>query len=293
MTTFRPHPLDQGCPPSWATGWGEDRYGIFVELTVSGAVQRLRWIEPGNFWMGSPQGEPGRREDEVRHQVHLTEGFWLADTPCTQAVWIGLMGKNPSRFQSPDRPVEQVTWEECQEFCRLLAEPTGESGWRLPTEAEWEYACRAGTEEATYAGPIENVGTNSASVLDRIAWHGGNRGMGLDLKNDWDSSGEPEKSFEHSQEGTRRMKTKAPNPWGLYDSLGNVYEWCADRYGDYGLDEAVDPSGPSQGTIRVIRGGSWFSNALGCRAAFRNRYDPSVRWFYLGFRFARGQSAHK
>ncbi len=284
MTTFRSHPLDQGCPPAWATGWGEDRYGIFVEFTVGGAVQRMRWIEPGEFQMGSPEDEPGRWENEgPRHLERIGEGFWLADTPCTQAVWAGVMAET-SRFQSPDLPVVQVAWEDCQEFCRRLAVPTGESGWRLPTEAEWEYACRAGTDEATYAGPIEIEGERNAPVLDRIAWYGGNSGVGYDLAEGVDSSDWTEKQYEHRRAGSRRVKTKAPNPWGLYDMLGNVYEWCEDSWSDrYGAETG--------GTTRVVRGGSWFSLALFCRAAFRSRDDPSYRDDVLGFRLARGQSA--
>ncbi len=285
MTTFRPHPLDQGCPPAWATGWGEDRYGIFVEFTVAEAVQRMRWIEPGEFQMGSPKDEQGRWGGEgPRHLEKIGEGFWLADTPCTQAVWAGVMGENPSRFQSPDRPVEQVNWEECQDFCRRLAEPTGEPGWRLPTEAEWEYACRAGTTEATYAGPIEILGEANAPVLDRIAWYRGNSGVGYDLKDGWDSSDWKEKQHKHSRAGTRRVKTKAPNPWGLYDTLGNVFEWCQDRW-------SANYSAEREGTLRVIRGGSWSSSARGCRAAYRDGSGPSGRWLSRGFRLARGQSA--
>ena len=288
----RPHPLDQGCPPAWASGWGEDRFGIYVEFTVAGATQRLRWIEPGSFQMGSPENEPGRYDDEgPQHPEVIEEGFWLADTPCTQAVWVAVMGENPSRFPSPDRPVEQVSWEDCREFCRKLGEQIGDPGWRLPTEAEWEYACRAGATAATYAGPIVIEGACNAPVLHGIAWYSGNSGVNYDLEEAEDSSGWPEKQFEHTQAGTRSVKTKAPNTWGLYDTLGNVYEWCEDRFGDYPAERVVDPHGPSEGSFRVIRGGSWSSDARGVRAAFRNHRDPSDRWISLGFRFARGQFA--
>ncbi|MCP5115866.1 MAG: formylglycine-generating enzyme family protein, partial [bacterium] len=141
--TLEPHPLDTGCPPAWATEWGEDRYGVFVVFKVGDVRQRLRWIPPGIFRMGSPESEQGRWDDESpRHLVELTQGFWLADTPCTQEVWQEVMGDNPSRFNSARRPVEQVSWEDCRRFMEAINERLSGLDARLPTEAQWEYACR-------------------------------------------------------------------------------------------------------------------------------------------------------
>ncbi len=274
--------------PEWASALGRDRFGLWATLEIEEVEQRMRWISPGRFWMGSPEDEPGRFDDEgPRHLEDIKDGFWLGETPCTQALWQAVMGENPSRFQSPDRPVEQVSWEDCQEFFEKLGkeDPDGER-WRLPGEAEWEYACRAGTETATYAGPIEILGANNAPALHPIAWYGGNSGEEFDLENGEDSSGWPEKQIEHSRAGTHPVGRKSPNPWGLSDTLGNVFEWCEEA-----VDIDLTPN--RRGSIRVIRGGSWGSLARDCRAAYRFMFVPSFRGFYLGFRLARGQTALK
>lgn len=284
--TFRSQPIEDGCPPAWASGWGEDEFGIFAEFSLGEAIQRMRWIEPGEFLMGSTEDEPGRFADEgPQHREVIEEGFWLADTPCTQAIWEGVMGaNNPSRFQTPDRPVEQVSWEDCQEFCRKLGGRLGSPGWMLPTEAEWEYACRAGTETATYAGPIVLKGAFNAPVLGPIAWYGGNSGDGYDLEEFEDSSGWLEKAIEHTRAGTRRVATREPNAWGLYDMLGNVWEWCEDfKSGAYDIEQG--------GPLRVFRGGSWYTLARSVHAAYRDWFPPGVRNDYLGFRLARGQES--
>ena len=193
------HPLANGCPPDWASGWGQDRYGVFVEFTWLEVTQRLRWISPGRFRMGSPEDEPGRYDDEgPRHQVTLTQGFWLFDTPCTQALWEAVMGKNPSRFQSPTRPVEQVSWDDVQQFLDQTNAKIPDLNLVLPSEAQWEYACRAGTETAIYTGELAILGENNAPALDPIAWYGGNSGVEFDLENGYDSSGWPEKQYPHS-----------------------------------------------------------------------------------------------
>ena len=276
--------------PSWANGMGRDRYGVFVVFAVDGIEQKMRWIEPGSFMMGSPADEPGRYDREgPQHLVTLNQGFWLGETPCTQALWMAVMGTNPSQFQSSDRPVEQVSWEDCQEFFARLEERIPGFGGRFPTEAEWEYACRAGTEAATYAGPIEILGKNNALILDAISWYGGNSGVDFELESGVDSSDWEEKQYEHVLAGTHPVKRKEPNPWGLYDMLGNVDEWCVDWYGDY-PEESVNPTGPVMGSFRVLRGGSWGGIAQHVRAACRWDVPPSYRWSRLGFRLARGQS---
>jgi len=286
-----PHPLVTGHPPVWASEWGHDRFGVFVGFRVGEVTQRMRWIPPGRFWMGSPEDEEGRFGDEgPRHLVELTSGFWLAATPCTQELYEAVMGDNPSRFRSLRRPVEQVTWEDCQAFFERLEEHIPGLGARLPTEAEWEYACRAGTGTATWRGALRIEGAYKAPLLDELAWYGGNSGEGYDLEEFEDSSGWPEKQYPHSRAGSREVASKIPNPWGLYDMLGNVYEWCADWWAEHYPDEvAIDPQGPEAGTSRVIRGGSWYSNARYVRAAYRSWIPPGVRDSYLGFRLARGQ----
>ena len=225
------HPLATGCPPDWASGWGQDRYGVFVEFTLQEITQRLRWIPPGRFWMGSPEDEPGRFDNEgPRHQVTLTEGYWLFDTPCTQSLWEAVMGNNPSRFQGPNRPVERVSWDDAQTFLSNINERIPGLNLVLPSEAQWEYACRAGTETAIYTGELAISGKNNAPALDPIAWYGGNSGVDFDLADGEDSSGWVGKQYPHTRAGTHPVKLKRANPWGLYDMLGNVWEWCQDHW---------------------------------------------------------------
>ena len=283
------HPLDRGEPPSWASAWGDSRYGPWVAFAVGDVEYRMFWMPPGTFVMGSPEDEPGRSDREVQHEVTLTRGFWMGATPVTQALWTTVMGadNNPSAFVDPQRPVENVSWEDTQSFLSRLEAQHGLS-MRLPTEAEWEYACRAGTTDATYAGPMEILGANNAPVLDAIAWYGGNSGVDFDLKDGVDSSSWEDKQHPHTKAGTRKVGTRRRNPAGLYDMLGNVWEWCADLYWGYGSGHAYDPIGPARGTGRVLRGGSWGDSAGFVRAASRNVAHPSLRFAYYGFRLSRG-----
>ena len=246
--------------PAWASAIGRDRFGLWCEIAVEPkrggepVVQRLRWIPPGRFWMGSPEEEQGRYDGEgPRHQVTLRDGYWLFDTPCTQALWEAVMGKNPSRFKGGDRPVEQVSWNDAQDFLKRINGQIPGLALSLPSEARWEYACRAGTETAIYTGD-----------LDSIAWYSGN-----------------------SKEGTHPVKLKRANSWGLYDMLGNVWEWCQDGMRDYDQDAQINPMGPlSAGADRVLRGGSWFSFARFVRAAYRGLDRPGLRLDDAGFRCA-------
>jgi formylglycine-generating enzyme required for sulfatase activity len=286
-------PLTDGNAPPWASGWGQDRYGIFIEFSLAAAedkivTQRLRWIPPGTFTMGSPEDEPDRRNDEgPQHKVTLTAGFWLFDTPCTQALWNVVMEENPSRFVDDERPVESVTWHECQDFMQRLSEDVEGLYLTIPTEAQWEYACRAGTTTATYAGEIEILGENNAPVLDEIAWYGGNSGVDFDLENGFDSSDWPNKQHDHKFAGTRQVAQKQPNAWGLYDMLGNVWEWCLDGQRTYRAGSAIDPHGSLEpGADRVVRGGSWDDFALLARSAYRLADHPGGRDDDLGFRCA-------
>ena len=231
--------------------WDKKSQGVFANPIVPSV-----WIEPGTFFMGSPDSEDDRSTDEVRHQVTVTKGFFLSEAPCTQSQWKAVMGSNPSRFKETDRPVENVSWGEAVEFCRKLTKKHQEAGampqgwsWRLPTEAEWEYAARAGTTGSRYG------------ELDAIAWWTGNSG---------------------SQ--THPVKQKTANAWGLYDMMGNVWEWCSDWYGEYPTESVTDPTGPNSGSFRVSRGGSWYGDARDARSANRDWVVPGNRISFLGFR---------
>ena len=211
------------------------------------------WCPAGDFLMGSPETEYGRLSD-YEDQVHvtLTKGFWMAKTEVTQAQWRAVMGNNPSHFNGDDLPVETVSWDDAQGFIKKVnSSGVMPSGWKmaLPTEAQWEYACRAG-----------ETGPYSGGAIEQVAWHD-----------------------ENSGDKTHPVGTKKSNAWGLHDMHGNVWEWCADWYGGE-LSGGTDPSGPSSGVYRVFRGGSWGSLAAFCRAAFRNWFNPGDRYFGLGFR---------
>ena len=274
---------------AWAHETGRDAYGPWATLEVDGVTERFRWIQPGTFPMGSPESEAGRenREGPV-HTVELTEGFWLAESPCTQALWQAVMGDNPSRFQSRERPVEQVSWHDCQKFLKRLNGRLPGLDLRLPSEAEWEYACRAGTQTATWRGDLEILGARNAAALDAIAWYGGNSGVDFELSNGEGSEDWPEKQHPHTKAGTRSVAQRAANPWGLYDMLGNVWEWCRDGLRGYEAEAVKDPEGPSGGAERVVRGGSGFSVGRYVRAAYRDADEPGNRYFGLGFRLSRG-----
>jgi hypothetical protein len=215
----------------------------------------VRWIPPGQFLRGSPVTEPGRESDETLHPVVLGQGFFLTETPCTQAQWSRVMPANPSRFVGPDLPVEQVSWEEARDFARRLTEFHRLSGliadgwrWDLPTEAQWEYACRV-RKPGMYHGPI-----------DSVAWYQQNAGK-----------------------QTHPVGGRTPNAWGLHDMHGNVAKWCLDWYGTYPSETVRHPAGPPFGTFRVYRGGGWSDEAKCCRSAFRGRSVPEFRSSNIGF----------
>ena len=277
----------------WANDGGTDVFGRWASFEVGGVVTRLRWLCPGTFEMGSPEEEEGRYDGEGPcHEVTLTQGFWLAETPCTQDLWTAVMGTNPSEFCSPRRPVEKVSWHDVQEFLVALDQQLPGLEPRLPTEAWWEYACRAGTATATWLGDLKIAGENNAPLLDKMAWYGGNSGVGFDLAEGWDSSEWPEKQYHHLMAGTRQVASKQPNPWGLYDMLGNVWEWCNDYWAaGYPEGPRSDPTGPEEGPGRVFRGGSWDARARGVRAACRDALHPDERYSYLGFRLSRGRGS--
>ncbi|VFM97306.1 MAG: Formylglycine-generating enzyme, required for sulfatase activity, contains SUMF1/FGE domain [Candidatus Kentron sp. G] len=282
---------ESGIPPAWASDWGRDQYGPWVTFELDGVVQPMRWCPPGRFIMGSPADEPGRWDDEgPQHEVILDEGFWLFATPVTQALWQTVIGYNPSEFKSPDRPVENVSWDDCQQFLARIEDRVPGLGLILPSEAQWEYACRGGTETALYNGPMEILGERNAPALDAIAWYGGNSGVEFELENGWDSSDWREKQYPFEKAGAHPVGQKAPNPWGLFDMLGNVDEWTQDAWrGDYrGAPTDGSPwEGSEAGAGRVYRGGSWFGVASLVRAAYRDGSGPSLRVVALGLRCAR------
>lgn len=284
-------PISQGHIPTWARGWGDDIHGVFADLKIGEVVQRMRWIPPGTFLMGSPEDEQGRASWEgPRHVVELTQGFWLADTPCTQALWQEVMHENPSRFVSSKRPVERVSWQDCHRFFEQIEQQRPGLDLRLPTEAQWEHACRAGTSTATWLGDLEILGERNAPGLDSIAWYGGNSGAEFELEDGSDTSDWKEMQAPNLRAGTRKVRLKQPNPWGLYDMLGNVWEWCLDSWEwreSYPAGSVIEPV-RARGLRRVFRGGAWLAHARGARAAFRSGLEPSLRYHSVGFRLSKG-----
>ncbi len=246
LQRVEPHPLACGIPPNWASGWGRDEIAPWVSVTVGEVVQRLRWIPPGRFLMGSVEDSDGRFDDErPQHGVTIEKGFWMFATPCTQALWETVMGFNLSNFPGPTRPVENVSWEDCQEFVVCLNRLVTGLGLSLPSESQWEYACRAGTKTLSY------------DELSERAW------------------------YEDNSDGqTKPVALKWANRWGLYDMLGNVWEWCADEYRPPGADDA------SPSADRVIRGGAYDLEARIVRGASRGWLVPGIQRDYLGFRCA-------
>lgn len=253
--------------PQWASQAAEDEYGRYADLTVKGVTQRFRWIEAGTFLMGSPRNEAERSDDETQHSVTLPQGYWLADTACTQAFWKKLMGNNPAYFtDNLQNPVEQVSWEDAQGFISKLNQQVSGIKARLPTEAEWEYACRAGTTTPFSFG---------ATITPEQANYDGNH------------------PYSGGRSGVYRQKTVAvkslpANPWGLYEMHGNVWEWCQDWYGAYPSGSASAPEGPSSGARRVLRGGSWLDDGQLLRSAYRFNGSPDYRYCFIGFRLALG-----
>jgi len=236
--------------------------GAGVLPTVSRRIENSLGMEfvripAGSFVMGSPESEKERdryeTRDETRHRVTLTRAFYLQTTEVTQAQWQAVMGNNPSRFQGANRPVEQVSWNEVQEFIRKLNQ-WDEGTYRLPTEAEWEYAARAGTTTPFGIGNGRDLNSTQANF------------------NGNDTYGRGKEGVERAE--TKPVQTFVPNAWGLYDMHGNVWEWVQDWDGAYPTEAVRDPQGPSSGENMVLRGGSWYYLAKDCRSAIRLTESP-------------------
>jgi len=213
-----------------------------------GSILEMVCIPRGSFRMGS---ESGAGDERPIHDVRISHDFMISKYDVTQGQWQALMGANPSFSKGADLPVVNVSWDDCQKFIIRL-NVNGKGMFRLPTEAEWEYACRAGTKERTYG------------TLDSIAWYDQNSGSKI-----------------------HPVGQKQPNAWGLYDMNGNVWQWCQDWLGEYPGGSVTDPDGPSSGSFRIARGGSWNDVATLVRSAYRNFYTQDGRWPMVGFRLVR------
>jgi formylglycine-generating enzyme required for sulfatase activity len=235
-------------------------------------------IPAGDFLMGSSLSELGRDDDESQHRVTIKKDFFISTTEISQEQFQTIMGYNPSEYKNRGKnyPVDQVSWNECQEFIQKLNQKEKTNKYRLPTEAEWEYACRAGTNTAFVSGEITGTSCQIFEKLNEVAWYCGN-----------------------SDHVPHRVAQKKPNPWGIYDMHGNVQEWCLDhckgmstwsrRAGaitDTYVDDIIDPLS-TQGDLRIFRGGSWNQSSKYARSADRNYYRPNTKRNYLGFRIVK------
>ncbi|GAB1416648.1 hypothetical protein MASR2M117_20540 [Paludibacter sp.] len=231
----------------------------FTEI-IKGVKFDMIAIKGGTFMMGSPSSEKDRESDETQHQVTVSD-FYMGQTEVTQELWEAVMGNNPSNFKGKTLPVEQVSWNDCQEFIKKLNQLTGKN-YRLPTEAEWEYACRAGTTTPFNIGNC--LSTSQANYDGNYPYSGCTKGI--------------------YRNKTMPVGSFTPNAWGLYDMHGNVWEWCGDWYGSYSSAAQTNPTGPSTGWRRVLRGGGWNSIASYCRSADCDSGGPDFRISSRGFR---------
>ena len=269
MPYIRKHKIfPEEFPESWASDWDEDEFGLWMAFTYKGVRQAFRWCEPGAFLMGSPQDEPERESfgyDETQHEVTLSKGFWIANTPVTQALWEVVMDENPSRFMGEERPVEMISWKDAQVFIDKMNDLKPALKLCLPTEAQWEYACRA--ESTTPFCWGEQIDSTLVNFDGNYPYHNGRKS--------------------EYREQTVEVKSLPCNDWGMYQMHGNVWEWSQDWLADYPAESVVDPKGPVSGDNRVLRGGSWFYSGRYCRSASRLNYAPSYRNYTAGFRLAR------
>ncbi len=274
------HPLlPETFPESWAQSHGQDDYGLWQGVYIRDIEIRFRWIPPGEFLMGSPEDEPERSGSEgPRHRVRFAQGFWLAETACTRALWKvvtgenprrAVTGENPSEFKGDDRPVEMVTWNDVHAFLLQLNRAHPGLALRLPSEAEWEYACRAGTHTPFWFG---------AELTTDRANYDGNNPYANGPKGEYREETVPVKHFQ-------------PNPWGLYQVHGNVWEWCQDRWhrNYQGAPEDGRPWETGGSVDSVLRGGSWRDSGGNLRSAYRDHDHRALADLFgsSGFRLAR------
>ncbi len=248
-----------------------DCFGLTACISFQSKVmQWFRWLEPGYFFMGSPVDEPEREiwGKETRHQVRLRKGFWLADTAVTQELWQVVMQENPATFQGSDHPVDRVSWEDVQLFLQRLNVLLPGLNARLPTEAEWEYACRAGSTDAFAFG--KNITPEQVNYNGQFSCSSGAKGL--------------------FRRCTVPVRSLPANDWGLYEMHGNLWEWCQDWWlDDLETDAVLDPKGPDEGEFKAVRGGSWVLGGKGVRSAVRGKFAPDFRSDRIGFRLARDQ----
>ena len=266
LTPQRPTMVQPTQPPLVIVTTGQPKPGDVQTLDLGGGVTlELVWCPPGTFMMGSPESEPEQGSKETQHQVTLSKGFWMGKYEVTQEQWKQVMGSNPSFFTGDARlPVEQVSWKDCQEFIDKLNSRVSGGGFRLPTEAQWEYACRAGTTTRFSFG--QNLSTEQAN-------YNGNYASG------------------NMREGVYRRKTTVvgnfpANSWALHDMHGNIREWCSDWYDRnfYGQSPECDPENTTESEARVLRGGDWCHDPWVCRSAGRFMGRPPDRDNWIGFR---------
>jgi formylglycine-generating enzyme len=265
--------------PRWAGGDSscvKDRRGYQAAFVFRDVVFSFRWIRPGEFVMGAPEAEieiGGSPAEGPRHRVRISSGFWLGRTQVTQAQWATLVPTNPSKFKSPQYPVCGCSWHMARDFCDRLNRENPLLRCRLPTEAEWEYACRAGTTSA-YNDGSECIGfKRDTPALQKLAiYKASSRG-------EWDAEHKP-----------GEVASKRPNKWGLYDMHGNVSEWCCDQFVPFTGEDRVDPVNVSGTLGRGARGGNYESWAYECRSAKRTAYDADYTLDVLGFRLLLGDS---
>ena len=221
------------------------------------------WIPSGNFLMGSPKEEKERNTDEFQHKVTLTKGFYMGVHLVTQEQWQAVMGTNPSKYKGEKNlPVDSVSWDDSQEFIKKLRDKD-KKAYRLPTEAEWEYSCRAGTKTPFHFG--ETISTDQANYDGRLTYGNGKKGV--------------------NREKTTPVDNFPANAFGLHDMHGNVMQWCQDWYrAGYPEKDVVDPQGPEKGELRVLRGGSWLVAPRRCRSAFRSWAEPGTHGNLIGCR---------
>lgn len=258
---------------AWRTKepFGFDQYGLYTDLALTPkTTQRFRWIPAGTFQMGSPVSEPEREPwgNETLHSVTLSEGFWLADTTVTQAQWQAVTGKNPSNFTGDEnRPVERVSWNNSQNFISQLMQHHS-LAFQLPSEAQWEYACRAGTTTPFSFG--KNITPEQVNYNGNYPYDDAEKG--------------------ENREATVPVKSLPCNAWGLYEMHGNVFEWCNDSwFEDLGSEPSYDPKANSSARAeRVVRGGSWSGTGGLVRSAGRSHSSPNFRYDYLGLRLSFG-----